>query len=85
MQQQHGFQAILKGIKVITLAQEVWNIAQNYLTTEELALLAGEIERIIEARSGPAEDQVRLLREQAQRNTGESSWSDLIHLLMMTA
>ncbi|QBD77283.1 hypothetical protein EPA93_15295 [Ktedonosporobacter rubrisoli] len=73
-----GFSACVKGINATELARQIWALARQRLTEEEVACVNNEIEEILDTRMAPAEEQVALFETLSQRTTKPSAFRQVI-------
>jgi hypothetical protein len=56
-----GFGTVLRQVKAITLAKDIWSIAKQGLEEDEQNLVGGSIEQILESQKAPAEENIEFI------------------------
>jgi len=57
-----GFKTVLRQVKVITLAKDIWSIAKEGLEEDERNLVGEAIEQILESQKAPAEETIEFIQ-----------------------
>ena len=57
-----GFKTVLRQVKVITLAKDIWSIAKEGLEEDERNLVGEAIEQILESQKAPAEEAIEFIQ-----------------------
>lgn len=75
-----GFKTILRQVKAIDLAKDIWSIAREGLEEEEQNLVGESIERILEGQKAPAEEAIEFIYNRyTQSQNMDSAILSLIH------
>ncbi len=75
-----GFGTVLRQVKAITLAKDIWSIAKQGLEEDEQNLVGGSIEQILESQKAPAEENIEFIYNSLSHSQNiENIIIDLIH------
>jgi hypothetical protein len=72
-----GFKTRVQGVQITELAQQVWSLARQSLTSEENALVGDEVDEILRKQAAPAEEQLALL-DDIPDSSSDATWNDAL-------